>query len=52
MKFFSEQIVEHDDVGTGGDSLVCFLERLTFHIDKEGESSNPLNRLNGRGDRS
>lgn len=46
------EVVEHDDVGAGGDGLVRFGDRSAFHFDFDGEARGGLGGVDGRRDGS
>jgi hypothetical protein len=44
------EVVEHDNVRSGGDRFPRFGERLTFDVDAEGETGGGLCGVDGLGD--
>ena len=52
MELFTDEVVEHDNVSPGSNSLISFFLRLTFDVDKQGKAGDSSNGLDGVGNRA
>lgn len=45
MQLCPDHVIQHDDIRTRSDRLICFLEILTLHVDEQGEAGYSSNRF-------